>query len=158
MPVTREAHLFLAALPPAGSLLALDLSKRRMGLAGTDAGRRLVTPLTTHERRGFSADVDRLRRVALERGVAGLVVGWPLNMDGSVGPRAQACRDWAGAFARALDLPALLQDERLTSAAVEFAIEEGRLPRQRPGAPLDHYAAAVILEDALRALAHAAGP
>jgi putative Holliday junction resolvase len=158
VPVTHEAHVFLASLPPVGSLLALDLSKRRIGLAGTDPGRRLVTALETIERRGLAADVGRLRRVAEGRRVAGLVAGWPLNMDGSIGPRAQACRDWAGAFAAALGLPALLQDERLTSAAVGFAIEEGRLPRQPAGAPLDHYAAAVILEDALRALAHVASP
>ncbi len=100
----------------------------------------------------------RLQHLVRERQVVGLVIGWPLNMDGSIGPRAQACQDWAKAFSQALDLPALLQDERLTTAAVGFAIEEGRLPRPRPGTPLDHYAAAVILEDALRAMASAATP
>jgi putative Holliday junction resolvase len=155
VPPTHEILVFSTSLPPLGSLLALDLSKRRIGLAGTDAGRRLVTALETFERRGLAADVARLRRIVEKRGVVGLVVGWPLNMDGSVGPRAQACRDWATAFADALLLPTLLQDERLTSAAVGFAIEEGRLPRPRAGAPLDHLAAAVILEDALRAMAAA---
>jgi putative Holliday junction resolvase len=143
---------FLALLPKRGSLLALDLSKRRMGLAGTDVERRLVTPLTTFGRVGSAKDVERLRRVVRERQVAGLVVGLPLNMDGSEGPMAKAARAEAAAFARALDLPTLLQDERLTTFAVEDAIQEGRLPRPRKGQPVDHYAAAVILEDVLRAV------
>lgn len=153
---TSDSALFSASLPPAGSLLALDLSRRRIGLAGTDQGRRLVTPLLTLERKGLAADVASLRRIVGERQVVGLVIGWPLNMDGSIGPRAQACRDWAEAFSRSLDLPALLQDERLTTAAVASAIEDGRLRHPRRGAPRDHYAAAVILEDALRAMTTAA--
>ena len=156
MPPTSAIPPFLHSLPPTGSLLALDLSKRRIGLAGTDAGRRLVTPLLTLERKGLAADLARLQHLVRERQVVGLVIGWPLNMDGTIGPRAQACQDWAKAFCQALDLPALLQDERLTTAAVASAIEEGHLPRPHRGAPLDHYAAAVILEDALSAMAAAA--
>ena len=146
---------FLAALPPKGSLLALDLSKRRIGLAGTDEERRLVTPLLTFERAGQAKDVARLQRVARERQAVGLVVGLPLNMDGSEGPMAETARREAKKLASALGLPILLQDERLTTFAVEDAIREGRLPRPRKGQHIDHYAAAVILEDALRALANA---
>jgi putative Holliday junction resolvase len=144
---------FLAALPGKGSLLALDLSKRRIGLAGTDAERRLATPLLTFERAGQAKDVERLRRAIRERQAVGLVMGLPLNMDGSEGPMAQAARGEARKLVAALGLPLLLQDERLTTFAVEDAIEEGRLPRPRKGQPIDHYAAAVILEDALRAMA-----
>jgi putative holliday junction resolvase len=143
---------FLAALPPRGSLLALDLSKRRIGLAGTDVERRLATPLQTFERSGRAKDMERLRRVVAERRAVGLVVGLPLNMDGSEGPMAKTARAEAAALARELGLPTLLQDERLTTFAVEDAIAEGRLPRPRKGQPVDHYAAAVILEDALQAL------
>ncbi|MEK0084542.1 Holliday junction resolvase RuvX [Benzoatithermus flavus] len=144
---------FLAALPTRGSLLALDLSKRRIGLAGTDPERRLVTPLRTFERADRARDIERLRQVIRERQVVGLVLGLPLNMDGSEGPMAEAARREARRFVAALNLPLLLQDERLTTFAVEDAIEEGRLPRPRKGQPIDHYAAAVILEDALRAMA-----
>lgn len=143
---------FLARLPHRGSLLALDVSKRRIGLAGSDVERRLVTPLMTIERAGLPKDLERLQRLVRERQVVGLVVGLPLNMDGSEGPMAEAARRETKAFARALGLPALLQDERLTSFAVEDAIAEGRLPRPRKGQPTDHYAAAIILEDALEAL------
>jgi putative Holliday junction resolvase len=142
---------FLALLPAKGSLLALDISKRRIGLAGSDVERRLATPLSTFERSGLPKDLERLRRVLQERRPVGLVVGLPLNMDGSEGPMAQAARREAAVLAKALGLPVLLQDERLTTFAVEDAIAEGRLPRPRKGQPVDHYAAAVILEDALRA-------
>ena len=143
---------FRTALPTEGSLLALDLSRRRIGLAGTDAARRLVRPLHTLERRGMAGDIARLSALCRERQVAALVIGLPLNMDGSDGPAARTLRGWARHLAGALALPVFLQDERLTSEAVRQAIDEGKLARPKPDAPLDHYAAAVILEDALRLL------
>ena len=150
MTICDNLRAYLELLPARGSLLALDVSKRRIGLAGTDVERRLVTPLRTLERAGAAKDAERLRQVMRERQAVGLVVGLPLNMDGSEGPMAKAARGEASAFARALALPVLLQDERLTTFAVEDAIQEGRLPRPRKGQPVDHYAAAVILEDVLR--------
>jgi putative Holliday junction resolvase len=143
---------FCCMLPRPGSLLALDLSRRRIGLAGTDAGRSMVTPLETLERRGMAADIELLSAICRERGVAALVIGLPLEMDGGAGPMARTMQGWARHLAAALDLPVLLQDERLTTAAVGQAIEEGRLARPKSGAPVDHFAAAVILEDALRAM------
>jgi putative Holliday junction resolvase len=143
---------FRALLPPKGSLLALDLSKRRMGVAGSDHERRLATPIATLERAGPLRDGERLAKLARERQAAGLVVGLPINMDGSEGPMAKAMRSDAAKLAALLGLPALLQDERLSTFAVEDAIAEGRLPRPRRGEPVDHYAAMVILDDALRAL------
>ena len=143
---------FAALLPAKGSLLALDVSKRRIGIAGSDVERRLATPLATLERRNPKADLERLAGTARERRAVGLVIGLPINMDGSEGPMAKAMRAEAARLAAALGLPALLQDERLSTFAVEDAIAEGRLPRPRKGQHLDHYAAMVILEDALRAL------
>lgn len=140
---------FSTALPIEGSFLALDLSRRRIGLAGTDVGRLLVRPLFTLERKGMAADIERLAGVCRDRQVAALVIGLPLDMDGSDGPAARTVRGWARHLAAALGLPVLLQDERLSSEAVRQAIDEGRLERPKPGAALDHYAAAVVLEDAL---------
>ena len=143
-------------LPSSGSLLALDVSPRRIGLAGTDAGRRLVTPLRTLARRRLASDLEAVAAVALEREVVGLVVGWPLNMDGSAGPACDRIRSFAGELARVLPLPLLLQDERLTTEAVEQAIADGHYRIKNRAEPLDRLAAAVILEDALRAI-NAAG-
>ena len=152
MSLCDNAADFRALLPAKGSLLALDVSKRRIGIAGTDQERRLASPLATIERRGLAADLARLAATARERGAVGLVIGLPINMDGSEGPMAKAMRTEAAALAARLGLPALLQDERLSTFAVEDAIAEGRLPRPRKGQPVDHYAAMIILEDALRAL------
>ncbi len=149
--VFTDAKAFRRTLPERGSLLALDASRRRIGIAGTDPRRRLVTPLSTLIRRGEAADFEVLSRLAAEREAAGLVLGWPLNMDGSEGAMAREARRLAQQLAHRLALPVLLQDERLTSFAVEEALREGRLPRRRArDAHLDHFAAAVILEDALR--------
>ena len=145
------AQAFLATLPTPGSLLALDMSRKRIGLAGTDPGRRLVTPLVTLERTTMAVDIEQLAVICTERKVHGLVIGLPLNMDGSQGPVAQTTQGWARHLATALRLPVYLQDERLSTEAVHQAIEEGRIARPKPGASLDHHAAAVILEDALRA-------
>ena len=152
MTLCDNATAFAALLPAKGSLLALDVSKRRIGIAGTDPERRLATALATIERRNPKADLERLAATARERRAIGLVIGLPINMDGSEGPMAKAMRAEAARLAAGLGLPALLQDERLSTFAVEDAIAEGRLPRPRKGQHLDHYAAMVILEDALRAL------
>jgi putative Holliday junction resolvase len=151
--VHREAAGFALVLPARGSLLAVDASRRRLGLAGTDPDRRLVTPLVTLARRAAAADLASVAARAAERAAVGLVLGWPLNMDGSEGPMARAAAALADRLAARTGLPVLLQDERLTSFAVADAIAEGRVRRPRPGQPTDHLAAAVILEDALRALA-----
>lgn len=158
-PVTlfRDAPTYAAALPRQGSLLALDVSPRRIGFAGTDAGRRLVTPLGTWNRRRLDQDVAEIDRLVRGRDAVGLVLGWPLELDGRHGPSCDRIRSFAGQLARRIVLPLLLQDERLTTAAVDQAIEEGRLTL-RAGEARDHLAAAVILEDALRAMGSAPPP
>ncbi|MEO1017427.1 MAG: Holliday junction resolvase RuvX [Pseudomonadota bacterium] len=138
--------------PQTGALLALDISKNRIGVAGTDPDRLLVTPLLTLDRKTADKCLAHITAIARERRVTALVVGWPLNMDGSEGPACQAVAAMAQPIVDALALPVRFQDERLTSAAVADAIEEGRLRRPKRGEPTDHYAAAVILEDALREL------
>lgn len=142
---------------PAVGLLALDVSKRAIGLAGADAGWRLATPLTTIRRTGWAADLARLRAILAERDVGALVIGWPLNMDGSEGPRCQAVRAFALRLDEALGLPTLLFDERLTTfAAEEMAEQLGRRGRRRLEG-LDALAASALLQDALDALQRDAG-
>jgi putative holliday junction resolvase len=152
----QDAGAFAALLPRQGSLLALDLSPRRIGFAGTDAGRALVTPLYTFDRRRLDTDLAQVGSLADQRSTVGIVLGWPLNMDGTAGPACDRVRSFAGALRHRLGLPVLLQDERLTTAAVDLALEEGRYPRPRRGLPVDHLVAAVILEDALRAIVSSA--
>ncbi len=158
MSIYSEHGKFVLSLPDYGSLLAIDVSKRRLGLAGTDAMRRLVTPLATLCRSRWQTDMERIGLVLRRREVVGIVVGWPLNMDGSTGIQAERAHAFAAGLVREFGLPVLLQDERLTSFAVEEAVREGRLPKpKRRSSALDHYAAAVFLEDALRLMAGSAG-
>ena len=134
-------------------LLALDVSKRALGVAGADAGWRLATPLTTIRRRRFAQDLERLRVIIRERAAGALVLGWPLNMDGSEGPRAQAVRAFAESLDAALGLPILFWDERLTTFAAEEAAERAGLRGKKRAEMLDALAAAALLQDFLNALA-----
>ncbi|MFW5679627.1 MAG: Holliday junction resolvase RuvX [Pseudomonadota bacterium] len=141
MPLAPDLRSFAAALPAKGSLLALDVSKRRLGVAGTDVERRLVTPLRTLTRKRFAHDMAEIERLVRAREVVGLVVGLPLLADGRFGPRAQSVKETAKAIDARLGLPLWLQDERWSTVEAE----------DRGGD--DAEAAAVILEDTLRDLA-----
>ncbi|SNB67873.1 putative holliday junction resolvase [Arboricoccus pini] len=141
---------FISVLPQSGGLLAIDASKRRLGFAGTDPRRLLITPLSTMQRRRLQDDLEAIQARVVERAAVGIVLGLPLNMDGSEGPMAVTARYLGNRLALELALPVLMQDERLTSFAVEDAFAEGRWRRPKRDAPVDHYAAAVILADALK--------
>jgi putative holliday junction resolvase len=134
-------------------LLALDVSRRAIGVAGADAGWRLATPLATIRRRRRAQDLERLATIIRERAAGALVVGWPLNMDGSEGPRCQAVRAFALNLDAALGLPILLWDERLTTFAAAEAAEQAGLRGKKRAEMLDALAAAAILQDVLNALA-----
>jgi putative Holliday junction resolvase len=134
-------------------LVALDVSKRAIGVAGADPGWRLATALTTIRRRRFAADLEHLQAVIRARQAAALVIGWPLNMDGSEGPRCQSVRTFAERLDRELGLPILLWDERLSTFAAEEAADQAGLRGQKRADRLDALAAAAILQDTLDSLA-----
>jgi putative Holliday junction resolvase len=157
LPILSNLEDLLAHLPEAErvrpGLLALDVSKRAIGVAGADAGWRLATPLTTIRRTRFAQDLERLERIIGEREAGALVLGWPLNMDGSEGPRCQAVRAFAENLDAALGLPILLWDERLTTFAAEVAAERAGLRGKKRAEVLDALAAAALLQDLLNTLA-----
>ncbi|MEM7041894.1 MAG: Holliday junction resolvase RuvX [Pseudomonadota bacterium] len=132
-------------------LLGLDVSKKAIGVAGTDPDWQLATPLVTIGRTRLKADLERLRSLLAERAAGALVIGLPLNMDGSEGPRCQAIRQFAKDVDRALNLPILLWDERLTTFAAEERADEIGLKGRKKANLLDAIAAALILEDVLDA-------
>jgi putative Holliday junction resolvase len=157
LPVLSNLESWRTALhargQPRPGLLALDVSKRALGVAGADAGWRLATPLLTIRRRRWAQDLARLDRVVLERAAGALIIGWPLNMDGSEGPRCQSVRAFADALTLERGLPVLLWDERLTTFAAEEAADRAGLHGKRRAEMLDALAAAAILQEALDALA-----
>jgi putative Holliday junction resolvase len=161
LPILSNLEDLLAHLPAnqraRPGLLALDVSKRAIGVAGADAGWRLATPLTTIRRGRWAQDLERLETIVRERGAGALVLGWPLNMDGSEGPRCQAVRAFADRLDAALGLPILLWDERLTTFAAEEAAEQAGLRGRKRAAMLDALAAAAVLQDLLIALARRSG-
>jgi len=140
-------------LPPQGPLFGLDLGTKTIGIAVSDPARRFATPLTTIRRTKFTADAAALLALAAERGVAGLVLGLPVNMDGTEGPRAQATRAFARNLSRLTELAIGLWDERLSTVAVERYLIAADMSRARRAAVVDQHAAAFILDGALARLA-----
>ena len=141
------------ALPPGGRLLGLDVGEKTIGLAVSDPGLAVASPLVTLRRGKFTADAERLVRLVAERRVGGLVVGLPVNMDGSEGPRCQSVRQFATNLLARLDLPLAFWDERLSTAAVTRAMLDADLSRRRRGEIVDQLAAAYILQGLLDRLA-----
>jgi putative Holliday junction resolvase len=142
-----------AHLPPRGALLGLDLGTKTIGVATSDAERRLATGVETIARKTFTADARRLLALAQERRCVGFVLGLPLNMNGSEGPRAQSARAFARNLAKLTELPIALWDERLSTAAVERELIAADMSRSRRAAVIDQHAAAFILQGALDRLA-----
>jgi putative Holliday junction resolvase len=143
-------------LPQRGALIGLDLGTKTIGVAVSDPDRRLATGVTTIARKAFKADAAALLALATERRVAGFVLGLPINMDGSEGPRAQSTRAFARNLAQLTALPIGLWDERLSTVAVERGLIEADMSRARRAEVIDQHAAAFILQGALDRLARLA--
>jgi len=139
--------------PPRGALIGLDLGTKTIGTAASDPDRRLATAVATIARKNFSQDAAQVLAVAEERRAVGFVLGLPVNMDGSEGPRAQSTRAFARNLGRLTELPIALWDERLSTAAVERELIAADVSRARRAAVIDAHAAAFILQGALDRLA-----
>lgn len=143
----------LAALPPSGKLLGLDLGTRTIGVAISDGMRYSATPLETIRRQKFTQDAVRLVELVAENAAVGIVLGLPLNMDGTEGPRAQSTRAFARNLGQKLAIPIVFWDERLsTSAVTRMMIEEADMRRDRRAQVVDKLAASYILQGALERL------
>lgn len=141
-----------ARLTPGQRLLGLDLGEKTIGLALSDTLLTVATPYETLKRGKFDADAAKLEAIAAREGVGGLVIGLPLNMSGSDGPAAQSARAFARNFAAGSELPVVLWDERLSTAAVQRDMIAADASRKRRAAAVDKVAAAYILQGALDAL------
>lgn len=150
--ITTSAAEFKAALPAGGALIGLDLGTQTIGTAFCDAGWHFASPGKTLKRGKFGADKALLDALIRERSVKGVVIGLPLNMDGSQGPRAQASRAYARNLA-ALGLPILLWDERWSTMDAERGLIAQDMSRAKRAERIDSAAAAVILQGAIDALA-----
>jgi len=140
-------------LPARGALIGLDLGTKTIGVAVSDPDRKLAAGVTTVARKAFTADANAVPALAAERRAAGYVLGLPVNMDGTEGPRAQSTRAFARNFAKLTALPIGLWDERLSTAAVERDLIAAEMSRARRAEVIDQHAAAFILQGALDRLA-----
>jgi putative Holliday junction resolvase len=139
----------VASLPRNARLIGIDPGTRMIGIALSDVGRRLASPYGAMPR-GKMADIaGTILDIVRKEGVGGLVVGLPLSMDGSLGPAAQAARDWAHALQAATRLPVAMMDERLSSAAVNRAMIAADVTRAKRAARVDAAAASFMLQAAL---------
>ena len=155
MPAPVLPLIEAAALWPArGALVGLDLGTKTIGVAVSDPDRRLATGVETIRRKAFKADAARLLTIASERQAVGFVLGLPINMDGSEGPRAQSTRAFARNLAGLTDLAIAFWDERLSTAAVERELIGMDVSRARRAEVIDEHAAIFILQGALDRLAN----
>jgi putative Holliday junction resolvase len=143
----------LAHWPARGALMGLDLGTKTIGIAASDPDRRLANGVETIARATFQKDALRLLALTLERRAVGFVLGLPVNMDGTEGPRAQSTRAFARNLAKLTELPIALWDERLSTAAVERELIAADASRAKRAAVIDQHAAAYILQGALDRLA-----
>lgn len=145
---------FAAALPRSGAIAGLDLGTKTIGVAVSDGLRSVASPLTVIRRQKFTLDAAELLRIAAERGLAGLVLGLPRNMDGTEGARAQSTRAFARNLERLTPLPLGFWDERLSTVAAERALLEADTSRRKRAEVIDQVAAAYILQGALDRLGY----
>ncbi|WP_413203957.1 Holliday junction resolvase RuvX [Rhodospirillum sp. A1_3_36] len=152
MPIL-ERDAFQDALPRDGALFGLDLGTKTIGVAASDTRRMIASPVTTIKRKKFTIDAQALLALIDERAIIGLVLGLPVEMDGTMGSRCQATKAFARNLLALRDLPLLLWDERLSTAAVErLLIGEADLTRSKRAQVVDRAAAAYILQGVLDAL------
>lgn len=152
--IFETIEAYAGALPRAGALAGLDLGTATIGVAVSDGLRSVATPVETIRRKKFGVDAEALLAICAARDIKGLVLGLPLNMDGSEGPRCQATRAFARNLTQKTDLPIGYWDERLSTVAAERALLEADTSRRRRAEVIDHVAASYILQGALDRLAH----
>lgn len=148
-PPSFDLESLLLALPGQAALFGLDVGTKTIGVAISDVSRTIATAVTTLKRKKFTVDAAALLALADERGAQGYIIGLPVNMDGSEGPRAQSCRAFARNLAGLTAAPIAFWDERLSTAAAERALLEADASRKRRADVIDAVAAAYILQGAL---------
>jgi len=152
--IVQDASAFADTLPPMSALAGLDLGTVTIGVAISDRLRGVATPVETIKRKKFGVDAAALLELLTKREVGGIVLGLPMNMDGSEGPRCQATRAFARNLEKLTDLPMTFWDERLSTVAAERALLAADTSRKRRAEVIDHVAAAYILQGLLDRLSH----
>jgi len=152
--ILDDFQKFKYTLPAARAVAGLDLGTVTIGVAVSDQLRRVATPLETIRRKKFGVDAEQLLGILTARDICGVVLGLPLNMHGTEGPRCQSTRAFARNLEKLTELPITFWDERLSTVAAERALLEADTSRKRRAEVIDHVAASYILQGALDRMAH----
>lgn len=152
--IFEDIREFTAALPAGRAIAGLDLGEKTIGVAISDLRRSVATPIEVIRREKFMLDAARLLALLSARGAMGIILGLPLNMDGSEGPRVQSTRAFARNLVRLTEMPITYWDERLSTVAATRALIEADTSRKRRNEVVDQVAAGYILQGALDRLAH----
>lgn len=147
--ILDDISAFLNVLPPNRAIAGLDLGDKTIGVAISDLRRMVATPVETIRRAKFTLDAEKLMALLIQRGAQGIILGLPLNMDGSSGPRVQSTQAFARNLEKLTDLPITFWDERLSTVAATRALLEADTSRKRRAELVDHIAASYILQGAL---------
>jgi putative Holliday junction resolvase len=154
--ICDDIHAFAAALPRTGGIAGLDLGDKTIGVAMSDLRRSVASPIETLRREKFTLDAARLLALLGARGAGAIILGLPLNMDGTEGPRVQSTRAFARNLEKLTPLPITFWDERLSTVAATRAMLEADLSRKQRAERVDNVAASYILQGALDRLGYLA--
>lgn len=152
--VCSDINQFADAVGPTSALLGLDFGTKTIGVAVSDRLQTVATPRETIKRKKFGIDADAIELLISENEISGIVLGLPMNMDGSEGPRAQSTRAFARNLAGRVDVPMFFWDERLSTVAAERALLEADMSRKKRADVIDNVAASYILQGVLDRLSH----
>ena len=151
MPIFKPDEFLLNILPKK-RLLGIDPGSKTLGIAVSDSNLIVASPILTIKRKKIGSDVNELIMILKEYDITGIVIGWPINMDGSLGPRCDSVRDFIKSFLEMKDIPILLQDERMSTLAIEKPMISADLTRKKRVLRTDQLAACWILQTALDVL------
>ena len=151
MPIFKLDEFLLNILPKK-RLLGIDPGTKTLGIAVSNTDLTVASPIKTIKRKKLSSDINELMSVLNHYDIAGLIMGWPLNMDGSIGPRCDSVRDFTKSILKVKDLPIFFQDERMSTMAIERPMIDEDMTRKKRSARTDHLAACWILQTTLDGL------
>lgn len=145
----NDLKQFREIIPFKSSILGIDLGKKRIGIAVSDINQKIASPLRVIENMKFKETLNILKEILTERDVCAIIVGDPINMDGSIGPKSQSSRSFIKNLSKDLDIPILLWDERLSTVSAERSLLEADISRKKRQQVIDKIAASIILQNFL---------
>ena len=145
----NDSKQFREIIPPKSSILGIDLGKKRTGIAVSDISQKIASPFKVIENMKFNEVLKILKKIVTERDICAIIVGDPINMNGSIGPKSQSSRSFIKNLSKELDIPILLWDERLTTVSAERSLLEADIPRKKRQQVIDKIAASIILQNFL---------